>query len=294
LISANQSFQDPSQQELLNGTVTRENITILQIAIRGNHSLNKIDVFAPSSAPMDVVGVPISLGKDVTYEHWEDSDLEEDAASEQTTAQTWQILAQGDFALQSKAPDFPENMTVESISIQRNPASIEETEQEPQCPEGFELLPGDVFGGDQWENGYDSHAGSIEECADRCTATPGCGSFEFSPSENRCFRNSQTRPNVYGAFLDYVFCRRRPCPSFKTAETCAGPSVQSGWISSEVGMRAGSYCIWSGGACQAPMACSGTQCFLPDGGLPGMDLPSRYVMWIPRAQLHLSTKLNML
>ena len=50
-------------------------------------------------------------------------------------------------------------------------------------------------------------------------------------------------------------------------------------------MRPGSYCIWSGGYCQAPMACTDRDCFLPDGGLPGMELPNRYTLWISKLGL---------
>lgn len=287
IVSANQSSPHSEQQQLLNETFSTENFTILKMAFRGNTSLNETGV---ASGPLALT-VPTKFGKDAAYKHWEDAELEEDTASMLTASQAWQILAPGEVAFSSSILDAPENITSETSLLLRNGGSLEENDKEPQCPEGFELLPGDVFGGDQWENGYDSHASSIQECAQRCVTTPGCGSFEFSPSDKRCFRNSQTRPNVYGGYLDYVFCRRRPCPSFKTAETCAGPSVQSGWISSEVAMRPGSYCIWSGGACQAPMACTSSQCFLPDGGLPGMDLPSRYVMWIPRAQLQVLTSM---
>lgn len=158
-------------------------------------------------------------------------------------------------------------------------------ERPRRCPVGFERLLGDVYGGDQFSGGYSSFASSMEDCARKCAFTPGCGSFEFSPSSKRCFRNSQTRPTHDEQRSDFVFCRRAPCPSLKTEEACVGPSVAKKGHTEEVGMRPGSYCIWSGGVCQAPMACTDADCFLPDGGLPGMDLPPSKTLWISREGL---------
>lgn len=169
--------------------------------------------------------------------------------------------------------------------VKSQPAEVEEDDKERQCPEGWEQLVGDVYGGDQFTGTYQNTADSMEDCAFSCLSKPGCGSFEYSPSKKRCFRNSQTRPTHEEGNKDFVFCRRRPCPSFKTHEACVGPPVQEGHYSKDVKMRPGSYCIWSGGHCQAPMACTDQDCFLPDGGLPGMELPSRYTLWISKAGL---------
>mmetsp|Transcript_50386 Transcript_50386/g.150650 ORF Transcript_50386/g.150650 Transcript_50386/m.150650 type:complete len:553 (-) Transcript_50386:233-1891(-) len=165
------------------------------------------------------------------------------------------------------------------------PAEAEQEEERGKCPEGYERVVGDVYGGDQFSGSRRSVAESLEECAQRCSRTPGCGSFEYSPSRKRCFRNSQTRPTHTADRLDFVFCRRAPCPSLKTQEACIGPSVAEDAYSSHVSLRPGSYCIWSGGVCQAPMACTDKDCFLPDGGLPGMELPSWQTLWISRAGL---------
>eukprot|EP00439_Symbiodinium_sp_Y106_P027466 s6607_g3.t1 len=164
----------------------------------------------------------------------------------------------------------------------------EEVEEKKVCPEGWERVLGDVYGGDQFSGGYRHSAESVEDCAWKCLTQPGCGSFEWSESSKRCFRNSQTRPTHEADRAGFVFCRRQPCPSFKTHKDCVGPGVSPGFYSKEVRMRPGSYCIWSGGACQAPMACTDSDCFLPDGGLPGMDLPSRYTLWISREGLQAS------
>jgi len=167
-----------------------------------------------------------------------------------------------------------------------SPANAQdEEEEEKHCPEGWERVIGDVYGGDQFSGGWRHSASSIEDCAWRCLRQPGCGSFEWSPSQKRCFRNSQTKPTHEVDRQDFMFCRRQPCPSFKTKEACVGPGIASGYYSKEVKMRAGSYCIWSAGNCQAPMACTDHDCFLPDGGLPGMELPSSYTLWISRLGL---------
>lgn len=167
-----------------------------------------------------------------------------------------------------------------------SPATAQDLEEEEKhCPEGWERVIGDVYGGDQFSGGWTHSANSIEDCAWRCLRQPGCGSFEWSPSQKKCFRNSQTRPTHEVERQDFRFCRRQPCPSFKTKEACVGPGIASGYYSKEVSMRAGSYCIWSAGHCQAPMACTDNDCFLPDGGLPGMGLPSRYTLWISRLGL---------
>jgi len=160
----------------------------------------------------------------------------------------------------------------------------QETEQPTECTEGFELVVGLVHGGDQW-TGYRSEAESIEACALKCTQTPGCGSFEYSPAKKRCYRKTQTRPTSSENRKGFHFCRRAPCPSFKTEAACMGPTYPKGHYSEEVLLQPGSYCIWSGGVCQAPMACTYKDCFLTDGGLPGMPLPPRFTLWIPRAGL---------
>ncbi|CAK9046822.1 unnamed protein product [Durusdinium trenchii] len=166
-----------------------------------------------------------------------------------------------------------------------SPTKVEVEENTSACPEGWEQVIGDVYGGDQFSGGYTHSAKSIDDCAWRCLKEPGCGSFEWSPSQKKCFRNSQTRPTHEEARGDFLFCRRQPCPRFKTKEACVGPGIASGYYSKEVSMRPGSYCIWSAGHCQAPMACTDRDCFLPDGGLPGMKLPNRYTLWISRLGL---------
>jgi len=157
-----------------------------------------------------------------------------------------------------------------------------------QCPAGYEQIVGEVNGCDQWSGSCKSSAASMEACAQRCSSTKGCGSFEFSPSSKRCFRKTQTRPTEDAARGDFIYCRRRPCPSFTTKEACLGPDVPEGFHTAEVELQPGSYCIWSAGACQAPMACSPKDCFLPDGGLPGMHLPKRHVLWAPYSVIQAS------
>eukprot|EP00930_Biecheleria_cincta_P087170 TRINITY_DN76420_c0_g1_i1.p1 TRINITY_DN76420_c0_g1~~TRINITY_DN76420_c0_g1_i1.p1 ORF type:complete len:518 (-),score=102.98 TRINITY_DN76420_c0_g1_i1:145-1698(-) len=169
--------------------------------------------------------------------------------------------------------------------VKSQPAELEDEDNKKKCPEGWEHVVGDVYGGDQFTGTWQNAAESMEDCAFSCLSKPGCGSFEYSPSKKRCFRNSQTRPTHEQDRGDFVFCRRRPCPSFKTHEACVGPGVGAGHYSKDVKLRPGSYCIWSGGHCQAPMACTDQDCFLPDGGLPGMELPSRYTLWISKAAL---------
>mmetsp|Transcript_31472 Transcript_31472/g.73521 ORF Transcript_31472/g.73521 Transcript_31472/m.73521 type:complete len:500 (+) Transcript_31472:54-1553(+) len=157
-----------------------------------------------------------------------------------------------------------------------------------ECPIGFERVFGNVYGCDQWSGDCRTQAETMDDCAARCLRTQGCGSFEYSTSTKHCFRNTQTRPTEDREQGDFVFCRRAPCPSLKTKEMCLGPNVPGGYHTAEVDLQPGSYCIWSEGACQAPMACSPKDCFLPDGGLPGMPLPKRYVLWAPYAVIKAS------
>eukprot|EP00927_Polykrikos_kofoidii_P078803 TRINITY_DN75605_c0_g1_i1.p1 TRINITY_DN75605_c0_g1~~TRINITY_DN75605_c0_g1_i1.p1 ORF type:complete len:625 (+),score=106.32 TRINITY_DN75605_c0_g1_i1:50-1924(+) len=171
------------------------------------------------------------------------------------------------------------------LKASNKPLGTAVDEELRSCPVGYELVEGDVHGGDQWTGRHKIFASSLQACAGKCSATPGCGSFEYSPSTKRCFRNSQTRPTSSKGLSDFMFCRRRPCPSFKTEESCVGPEVEPGGQSLEVALRPGSYCIWSAGACQAPMMCSPTDCWLPDGGLPGMDLPPSKTLWVSAATM---------
>lgn len=155
--------------------------------------------------------------------------------------------------------------------------------QRQGCPLGYERVVGHVYGGDQFGRGYRLFTDSVKKCARLCTETPGCGSFEYSSENKRCFRNTLTRPTDMQDRHNYVFCRRTPCPSFLTEAACVGPAVEAGYHSREVRMQAGTYCIWSAGKCQAPVACTTEDCFLPDGGLPGMNLPPRFTLWISRS-----------
>mmetsp|Transcript_59771 Transcript_59771/g.112787 ORF Transcript_59771/g.112787 Transcript_59771/m.112787 type:complete len:436 (-) Transcript_59771:92-1399(-) len=153
------------------------------------------------------------------------------------------------------------------------------------CPPGYERVVGHVYGSDQFGKGYDLYTESIRQCGKLCYETPGCGSFSYSSSRKRCFRHSHTKPTDLVDRRQYIFCRRTPCPSFLTESACVGPAVAAGYHSKDVRLQPGSYCIWSAGKCQAPMACTSEDCFLPDGGLPGMDLPPRYTLWITRGGL---------
>lgn len=170
------------------------------------------------------------------------------------------------------------------------PAIAERPQEERDCPLGYERLHGEVYGADQFGGTKNAFAGSIKECGNRCDRTPGCGSFEYSPTRKKCYRNSQTHPTHDEDRGDWMFCRRRPCPSFKTKEACVGPLVTSSFHSIDVDLRPGSYCIWSGGVCQAPMACTAEDCFLPDGGLPGMELPRWQTLWMSRLGLEATMK----
>lgn len=167
-----------------------------------------------------------------------------------------------------------------ALRIKQSGAATTSEQEKQVCPKGYERVSGHVYGGDQWSGSWRDTAPSIQECALRCSGTPGCGSFEYNPVRKLCFRNSQTRATHEEEQADFLLCRRTPCPSFKSEAECIGPNVPSGHYSAEVAMRPGSYCIWSGNACQAPMACTPSDCFLPDGGLPGMDLPPSKTLWI--------------
>lgn len=190
------------------------------------------------------------------------------------------------FEVGNNSQNSSDNVSSEVVErdVVSNTQALQE-EEDSRCPFGYTQVIGHVFGGDQFGRGYNLFAPSMHECARWCTHTPGCGSFEYSPSQKRCFRNSQTRPTDLLDRQGYVFCRRAPCPSLLTEAECLGPNVSPGYFSSEVALRPGSYCIWSAGKCQAPMACTFEDCFLPDGGLPGMTLPPSKTLWISRAGL---------
>jgi len=167
--------------------------------------------------------------------------------------------------------------------------STDVDEESKDCPDGYEQVVGQVHGYDQWTgNDRKNFADSSYDCSRKCGRTPGCGSFEYSNTSKRCYRHSQTRPTSDLPRADFVMCRRAPCPSFKDKEACIGPDAPAGHYSTEVSLRPGSYCIWSGGYCQAPMACTWNDCFLPDGGLPGMDLPPSQTLWISYAGMKAS------
>lgn len=177
---------------------------------------------------------------------------------------------------------------VSARSVERDLASKTKAlqeDEESQCPAGYTQVMGHVYGGDQFGKGYNLFAANIRECARWCSHTAGCGSFDYSRSSKRCFRNSQTRPTSLWDRKGFLLCRRAPCPSLLTEADCLGPAVSPGWLSAEVRLRPGSYCIWSAGKCQAPMACTFEDCFLPDGGLPGMELPLSKTLWISRSGL---------
>lgn len=190
------------------------------------------------------------------------------------------------FEVNSGSQNASDNVSTEASERPKESTSVALQEDEQnRCPIGYSQVVGHVYGGDQFGRGYNLFATSIRECARWCTHTPGCGSFDYSPNQKRCFRNSQTRPTSLLDREGYVFCRRSPCPSFLTEAACLGPAVSPGWLTEEVRLRPGSYCIWSAGKCQAPLACTFEDCFLPDGGLPGMDLPPSKTLWITRSGL---------
>jgi len=190
------------------------------------------------------------------------------------------------FEVGNASQNGSDNVSTEAFERDRLSSSTAlEEEEDPACPGGYEEVVGHVYGGDQFGRGYNLYATSMRECARWCTNTPGCGSFDYSTRNKRCFRNSQTRPTSLLERGGFVFCRRAPCPSFKTEAACLGPQIKAGFHSAEVRLRPGSYCIWSKEVCQAPMACTYEDCFLPDGGLPGMNLPISKTLWISRAAM---------
>jgi len=189
-----------------------------------------------------------------------------------------------DSAVGNASEEYNSSTTPLEAERSGNSHSLQE-EEGSGCPDGYEQVSGHIYGGDQYGRGYDLIAPTIAECGRWCTQTPGCGSIEYSKRSGRCFRNSQTRPTNLENRPEYILCRRAPCPSLLTEAACVGPAVTPGWLSEEVKLRPGSYCIWSAGRCQAPMTCTYEDCFLPDGGLPGMDLPPSKTLWISRAGL---------
>jgi len=190
------------------------------------------------------------------------------------------------FEVHNGSQNASDNVSAQALEKSGAGGVVLQDDEKSLCPAGYAQVQGHVYGGDQFGRGYNLYASSIQECARWCSHTPGCGSFEYNLEKKRCFRNSQTRPtHLTERAAAWVFCRRAPCPSLLTEAACLGPAVEAGYLSTQVSLRPGSYCIWSAGKCQAPMACTFEDCFLPDGGLPGMDLPPSKTLWISRSGL---------
>jgi len=75
------------------------------------------------------------------------------------------------------------------------------------CPNGYVGIVGDLPNGDQFGGGLTKTATSVDACGADCSGTSGCLSFEWSPSEKKCFRNQLQTP-TQGAHKDFLFCSK--------------------------------------------------------------------------------------
>jgi len=72
---------------------------------------------------------------------------------------------------------------------------------DPWCPEGFYFDPGNVKGrGFQHQNNQE-----MGQCAEFCSQTTKCCSFEYSFEHRMCNLNKECKP-TNGQFQDFVFC----------------------------------------------------------------------------------------
>ena len=74
------------------------------------------------------------------------------------------------------------------------------------CREGYQLIPGDVPGpGAFGAAGQFSNIKDTDECGKLCDDLNHCKSYEYSPTEKRCFLNRKWAPKA-GVHKDYSFC----------------------------------------------------------------------------------------
>ena len=71
--------------------------------------------------------------------------------------------------------------------------------------EGFELVPGDVWGGGDLGN-Y-KNISDTDECGRCCLNSTGCWSYEYSKTVKECHINSHREPNS-GQWGDFAFCEK--------------------------------------------------------------------------------------
>jgi len=85
-------------------------------------------------------------------------------------------------------------------------------EPKVECPDGYSLKPGNIWGQGIFGNHETITKDSIDGCAKLCEEQEGyCQSFEYSPEEKMCNLNTKCQPEV-GPFKDYLFCAK-DCPA---------------------------------------------------------------------------------
>jgi len=78
------------------------------------------------------------------------------------------------------------------------------------CPAGWVFIPGDIPGGDQF-NQRNNHKDSIDLCAAECSKRKLCASLEWSPSKKMCNLNKDPVAKAVGTkFKDFILCQRAP------------------------------------------------------------------------------------
>ena len=81
-----------------------------------------------------------------------------------------------------------------------------EQDKDPECPEGYILVEGDVGGYGNVGTEPSVEDQDLGACATLCTDRPGeCCSFEWSPSLKICNLNQECAPTG-NKFKDYLFC----------------------------------------------------------------------------------------
>ena len=78
-----------------------------------------------------------------------------------------------------------------------------------KCGAGYSLATGDKPGwGDNAAGGYKANVASAQACALLCTSNSQCKSFEYSPTQKKCNRNTVGPPPKKNGYKDFLYCIR--------------------------------------------------------------------------------------
>lgn len=95
------------------------------------------------------------------------------------------------------------------IKNQYNAPSKSRCQPQPPCSPGYKFTPGKIPGQGKVDGlgGYQSVT-SCQQCADHCTASKNCKSYECSMGELKCNLNKESKPTE-PPFMDFMFCSKQ-------------------------------------------------------------------------------------